>query len=115
MAVSPFLFPVKIRSLSRHLSIYTRWFSPQVSTGSPSCGGDDAVHVFGINQPSLPTPFFKNSVLVSVSVFMALSTVFHSINSPDNSSFSHSALVGLALPCWSFQLYISLYESLSHP
>ena len=28
-----------------------------------------------INQPSLPTPF--NSVLISVSVFMALSTVFH--------------------------------------
>ena len=35
-----------------------------------------------INQPSLPTPFC--SVLVSISAFMALSTVFHSINSPDN-------------------------------
>ena len=40
-----------------------------------------------INQPSLPTPF--NSVLVSVSVFMTLSTVFHSINSPDNSQLSY--------------------------
>ena len=30
----------------------------------------------GFNQPSLPTPFY--SVLVSVSVFMALSNVFHS-------------------------------------
>ena len=39
------------------------------------------VYVFGINQPSLPTPSY--SVLVSVSVFMALSTVFNSINSPD--------------------------------
>ena len=36
-----------------------------------------------INQPSLPTPFY--SVLVSIYVFMALSTVFDSINSPDNS------------------------------
>ena len=26
--------------------------------GSPSCGGDVAVHVLDINQPSLPTPFF---------------------------------------------------------
>ena len=59
-----------------------------------------------INQLSLPTPFY--SVLVSISVFMALSTVFHSVNSPDNSPFSHSVLVVLALPYWSFQLYISV-------
>ena len=58
--------------------------------GSPSRGGDVAVYVFDINQPSLPTLFY--SVLVSVSAFMALSTVFHSINSPDNSSLSHSVL-----------------------
>ena len=37
------------------------------------------VSIFDINQPSLPTPF--HSVLVSVSVFMALSTVFLFINS----------------------------------
>ena len=49
-----------------------------------------------------------NTVLVSVSVFMALSTVFHSINSPGNSPFSHSVLVVLVLPYWSFELYISL-------
>ena len=41
--------------------------------------------MFDINQPSLPTPFY--SVLVSISVFMALSIVFHSIHSPDNSPF----------------------------
>ena len=35
-----------------------------------------------IKQPILLTPFY--SVLVSVSVFMALSTVFHFINSADN-------------------------------
>ena len=38
-----------------------------------------------INQLSLPTPFY--SVFMSVSVFMALSTVFHSITSPNNSPF----------------------------
>ena len=61
------------------------------------------LHVMGmlrfmsdINQPSLPTPFY--SVLMPISVFMALSTVFHPVNSPDNSP----------LPYWSFQLHISL-------
>ena len=63
----------------------------EVSTGSPSRGGDVAVYVFDISQPSLPTPF--HYVLVSISVLMALSTVFHSINSPDNSLLSHSVLL----------------------
>ena len=54
-----------------------------VPTGSPSRGGDVTVYVLDINQPTLPTLF-----ILSVSVFMALSTVFHSINSPDNSAFS---------------------------
>ena len=58
-----------------------------------------------INQPSLPTPVY--SVLVSVSVFMALSTLFHSINSPDNSSLSRSVLLVLILPYWSFQLCLN--------
>ena len=44
------------------------------------------------------------SVLVSVSVFVALSTVFHSINFPDSHLFSHSVLPVLSLPYWSFQL-----------
>ena len=57
------------------------------------CGGDVAVYVFDINQPSFPTPFY--SVLVSVSVLMAFSTVFCSINSLNNSPFSHSYLSGL--------------------
>ena len=84
-----------------------------VPAGSPSPGGDVAVYVFGIHQPSLPTPFY--SLLVSISVFMALSTVFHSINSPDNSSLSYSVLPGFSLPYRSFQLYVSLYESLIQP
>ena len=77
-----------------------------VPAGSPSRGGDVAVYVFDINQPSLPTPFY--SVLVSISVFMARSTVFHSINSPDNSPLSHSVSLVLFLPNWFFQLYISV-------
>ena len=74
--------------------------------GSPSHGGDVTVYVFDINQPSLPTPF--HSVLVSVSVFTALSAVFHSINSPDNSPLSYSVLPVLFLLYWPFQLYVSL-------
>ena len=77
-----------------------------VPAGSLSCDGDVAVYVFDTNQPSLPTPFCP--ALVSVSVFMALATVFHSINSPDNSLLSHSVLPVLFLPYWFFQLYISL-------
>ena len=41
----------------------------------------------------------------------ALSTLFHSIISPDNSSLSHSVLLVLCLPYCSFQLYISLWKS----
>ena len=63
--------------------------------GSPSCGGEVAVCVFGVNQPSLSTPFY--SALVSVCVFIALSTVFHSINFPNNSLLSHSVLPFSAL------------------
>ena len=48
------------------------------------------VHVF-----ASPLLFF--SVLVSISVFMALSTVFHSVNSPENSPVSHSVLPVLSL------------------
>ena len=77
--------------------------------GSPSRGGDVAVYVFDLNQPSLPTLFY--SVLVSVSAFMALSTVFHSINSPDNSSLSHCSS---GLNSGHFN-YISLYKSLPQP
>ena len=77
-----------------------------IPTGSPSRGGDVVVSVFDINQPSLPTPFY--SVLVSISVFRALSTVFRFINFPDYSLLSHSVLLVLFLPYWSFQLYITL-------
>ena len=77
-----------------------------LNTGSDLRGGDVAVYVFHINQPSLPALFY--SVLVSISVFTALSTVFHSVNSPDNSPLSSSVLLVLFLPYWSCQLYINL-------
>ena len=64
-----------------------------VPTGSPSRGGDVAVSVFDVNQPSLPTLFC--SLPVSICVFMALTIVFHSINSPEKSPNSHSVLLVL--------------------
>ena len=77
-----------------------------VPAGSPSRGGDVAVDVSDINQPSVPTPFY--SVLVSVSVSLALSIVFLSRNSPDNSALFHSVLPVLFLPYRSFKLCVSL-------
>ena len=76
-----------------------RWQWLSLKRG-PSRGGDVAVYVCDINQPSLPTPFYSG--LVSVSVLMVLSTVFHSMNSPNNSPPSHSVLPVLFLPYWPF-------------
>ena len=77
-----------------------------VPEGSLSRGGDVVVYGFDISQPSLLTPFY--SVLVPVSVVMALSTVFHSINCPNKSSLFHSVLPVLFVSYWFFQLCISL-------
>ena len=71
---------------------------PGVPAGSPSRGGHVTVSVCHINRPSLPAPF--SSVLLSISVFMSLSTVFHSINTLDNSPLSHFVLSVLFLPYW---------------
>ena len=76
------------------------------SSGSLPRGGDVGGYVIDINQPSLPTPFY--SVLVSVSVFMTISTVFHSVNFPENSPLYHSVPLVLLLPHWPFQLSTSL-------
>ena len=77
-----------------------------IPTGLPSHGGDVAAYVSDsdMNQLSLPTPFYF--VLVSVSVFMALSTAFHLTNSPGNLNFCFPGLLVLFLLCWSFQLCI---------
>ena len=67
---------------------------------------DFSSRVLDINQPSLPTPLY--SVLVSVSVFMALTTIFPSINPLENSRPSHSVLRVSFLLDWSFQPFIFL-------
>ena len=72
------------------------WFWQSVPASSPSRGEDVEVYVKDTNQPSLPTPFY--SVFVSISVFIALSTAFHSIHSPDNFPLSHCVLPVLFLP-----------------
>ena len=77
---------------------------PGVPMGSASSGGDVVVYVFDLNQQSLPTPY---SFFAAVSVFMAHSTVFLSIISPNSSLLSHSVLLVLFLLYWSFQWYIS--------
>ena len=70
------------------------------------------VYVKDKNQPSLHTPFY--SVLVSISVFVVLSTVFHLQILPTTLCFltlffqSYLCLIG------PFN-YISLYESLLSP
>ena len=46
---------------------------------------------------------------------MALSTEFHSINSPNTSLLSHSVLPILFLPYWSFQVYESLLQPWHNP
>ena len=68
----------------------------EVPSGLLSRGGDVTVYVLDRNQPSLSALF--HSVLVSISVFMALSTVFHSMNPPDNSLLSHFVVPDLLLP-----------------
>ena len=93
-------------------SLFYTLFSSVVPKGAPSRGGDVAVYVFDTNQSSLPTPFY--SALVSVYVFMTLSTVFHSINSPNNFPLSHSVLPVFCCLIGPFNS-TSLYESLPQP
>ena len=87
--------------------------SLKLPAGSPSRGGDVVVYVFDINRPRWPTPFY--SVLVFISVFVALSVVFHSVSTPDISPFSHSVLPVLSLCLIGPLNYVSLYESLLQP
>ena len=85
-----------------------------VPARSPSRGGDVTVFVNDTNRLSLPTPFY--SVLVSVSVLWPFQLYFVPyINSFFNSPSSHSVLLVLSLPYWSFQLYVCLYGSLLQP
>ena len=62
-------------------------------------------------KPTEPAHSFLSCSCVCFCLFMALSTVFHSMNFPSNSLRSHSVLPVLFLPYWSIQLYISLWKS----
>ena len=82
-----------------------------VPAGPPSRDGDVTVYVLDMNQPNLPTLFI---LLLCLFVFIALSTVFHSINSPDNSPLSHSIFLVLFCLIGPFN-YVSLDDSLPQP
>ena len=90
-------------SISVFMALSTVFHSINSSDNSPLsrplwAGGDVTVYAFDINQPNLPTPFC--SLLVSVSVCTALLTVFHSINSSDNSPLSRPH--GLSFTWWGY-------------
>ena len=85
-----------------------------VSTGSPSRGGHIAVHVFDVNQPSLPTPLYY--VLVSISVYDPFNCIsFHKF-SRQLSAFSlffrffRSFVLPVLYPpyWWSFHLFMKV-------
>ena len=56
------------------LTVFQGMVVKLVPVDSPSRGGDIAVYVFDINQPSLSTPFY--SVLVSISVLWSFQLYF---------------------------------------
>ena len=85
----------------------------RVPAGSHSGSGDDVVFVLDVNHPSLPTHFYF--VVVSIPVFVALSTVFHSINPPHNSLLSHSVLPVFFSPLFvlsTIHLFMKVYLAL---
>ena len=99
------------RNVTQHFSVLHNAFLV-CPAGSPLCGGDVAFYVFDILQPSLPTPFY--SVLVSISVVMALSTIFHSTILPITLRFLTLFFLSYLCLIGPFN-YISLYESLLQP
>ena len=104
--------PLALHGIDCPLFLWKRlWPCTEVPAGSPSNGRDVAVYVFDINKPSLLTPF--HSVLVSMFVFITLSTVFHLVNSPDNPPLSHSVLPVLFLPYGPSTTYLFMKVSFS--
>ena len=79
---------------------------PPVPVGSPSRGGDVAVYVCDINQPSLPAPLY--SVLgVCFCLYGPFNCISFYAFSKQFSAFSLYSS-DLLLPHWFFQLHISL-------
>ena len=111
--------PCGLRSRLRVMVTTDQHYRVYASRGPPPRGPRGAhIYVVGmlrlisdINQPSLPISFFFFILFFClISVFVALSTVFNSINSPENSPFFHSVLPVLSLPYWFFKLHISLWK-----
>ena len=69
-------------------------FSPLMVEARLACSESRRayLHVVGRLRFNQACPFLFCSLLVSISVFMVLSTLFRSINPPSNSLFSHSVL-----------------------
>ena len=87
-------------------TLFGNWVN-SILEDPPSRGGGVTVYVKDINQPSMPTPFLFCSC-VRFCLLGPLNCTLHSINSPDNSPFSHSVLPVMSLPYFSFQLNVSL-------
>ena len=84
-----------------------------VPAGSPSHGGDVAVYVFNISQPSLPTPFY--SVLVCFCLYGPLKCISFHIFSRQLSAFSFcsSSLISALLVLST--IYFFVVDSLNGP
>ena len=95
-----------------------RWvnFSSKHGTSRPNGLTFSWWGCYGLCPRQKPTELAHSfySALVSVSVSMALSTVFYSINSPDNSPLSHSVLLVFSCLTCPF-IYVSLCENLPQP
>ena len=81
------------------------------AASSPSRGGDVAVCVFDVNQPSLPSPFY--SVLVSSFVFVALlNCISFYKSSRQFSVFCSSCLISSLLVLSTIYLFTKVYPAL---
>ena len=95
-------------SVSLLVDIVTDVATPvSVPAGSPSRGGDVTVYVLDKSKRGCPLLL----LCTFFSVFIAVSTVFHSTNFPDNSPLSHSVLVVLFCLVGSFNYNFSSQKS----
>ena len=85
--------------------------SLRVPTGSPSRGGDVAVYVFDINQPSLSTPFC--SALVSVCLYGPFNCIsFHKFSRQFSAfTFCSSGLISAVLVLSATYLFVKVFLS----
>ena len=92
------------------LAFFSHRASTLVSAGLPSRGGDVAVYVFDINQPSLFTPFFPI-------LFLCLFCLYGPLNCISIHKFSRRFSVFSLCSCGLIGPfhYMSLYESLLQP